>query len=66
MKIIQGALDSKANHNVATDIAKAILARPGVGEILSRGNDYTADSERIILAHAYLELLNNKRPWERS
>lgn len=66
MKIIEGGLNVKANHNEAADIAKSILAREGVGEILARGNDHTADGERIILAHAYLELLNNKRPWERS
>lgn len=66
LKIISGGLDAKPNHNAAVEIAKSILSRPGVGEILARGNDHTADGERIILAHAYLDLLNNKRPWERS
>ena len=65
MKVIPGGLDAKANHNAALEIAKSILARPGVGEILARGNDHTADGERIILAHAYLDLINSKRPWER-
>ena len=66
MEIIPGGLEIKADHDAAADIAKAILRRPGVGEILARGSDQTADGERIILAHAYLDLLLRKRPWERS
>jgi hypothetical protein len=66
VKIIPGGLEIKANHDVAADIAKSIMKRPGVTEILSRGNDLSADSERIILAHAYLELLAKRRPWEGS
>jgi hypothetical protein len=66
VKVIPGGLEIKANHNVAADIAKSIMKRPGVSEILSRGNDLTADSQRIILAHAYLELLAKRRPWEGS
>jgi len=41
------------------------MQRPGVTEILARGDDLTADSERIILAQAYLDLLLKRRPWEK-
>lgn len=64
VKVIPGGLEIKANHDAAADIAKSIMKRPGVTEILSRGNDLSADSERIILAHAYLDLLSKRRPWE--
>jgi hypothetical protein len=66
MKVISGGKEIEVDHERAERIARSVMQRPNVTEILASGDNLTADNERIILAQAYLDLLIKKRPWEKS